>query len=433
MISHSICTLEFEDHRPFYDWTLERLAPVLRAPQWHAALELVDAVRAAGTEARKEFALHCHNLPHKLFASPAEDRMRAMFARWQHDRAAVLQDLEPFFELLRDHAVQFAPLLTHALEERRPDPFDLPRQVEFSRLNLNYVVLSKRKLIQLVDERLVDGWDDPRMPTIVGMRRRGFTPQSLQLFAERVGLSKSDSWIDYAVLEQALREDLDARAPRAIAVLDPVRLVIDNLPPDLREDCVAPVHPHRPEMGTRTIRFGRELWIERDDFTEDPPKDYFRLYPGSLVRLRYAYVVRCTGCTRDAAGNLVTVHTDYLPDTRSGTAGAAAIKVKGAIHGLPVDGATPAEVRLYDRLFSVAQPDAGGSDFRNALNPQSRRVIDALIEPAVVAASGTYGAALPDQRFQFERHGYFVADRDEHSVHHPVFNRIVTLKDSWGR
>jgi len=429
-ITHSICTLEFEDHRPFYDWTLERLVPVLRVPQWRAALALVDDIRAAGAEARKEFALHCHNLAHKLFASPAEEQMRAMFARWDHDRGALLHELDAFFDLLRDHAVQFAPLLTHALEERRPDPFDLPHQFEFSRLNLNHVVLSKRKLIQLVDERLVDGWDDPRLPTIVGMRRRGYTPQSLQVFSERVGVSKSDSWIDYAVLEQALREDLDARAPRAVAVLDPVRLVIDNLAPDFREDCVAPVHPHKPELGMRTIAFGPALWIEREDFADPPPKDYFRLYPGNLVRLRYAYVVRCTRCVRDADGKVVEVHAEVLPETRSGTAGAAAIKVKGAIHWLPVDGAMPAEVRLYGRLFTEAQPDGGGRDFRDTLNPDSRRVVAALVEP--ILTSGELAARAED-RFQFERHGYFVADRRDHSPQRPVFNRIATLKDSWAR
>ncbi len=228
-ISHSICTLEFEDHRPLYDWCLERCVPVLRAPQWRRALERVAAIRGQGVEAAREFAMHCHNFAHKLFASDAEAQMRALFLRWERDRGAVVRDLDVFFDLLAGSAQQFAPLLTHALEADRPDPFDLPHQYEFSRLNLDHIVLSKRKLIQLVEDRLVDGWDDPRMPTLVGMRRRGYTAQSLALFAERIGVSKADSRIDIAVLEQAVRDDLDVRVPRAMAVLDPLRLVLTNV------------------------------------------------------------------------------------------------------------------------------------------------------------------------------------------------------------
>ena len=356
---------------------------------------------------------------HELFRAG----LRSMFERWEHDRAAVMRDLDVFYKLLLGKAEQFAPLLAGALEDLRPDPFDLPHQYEFSRLNVNHVLMSKRKLIQLVEEQLVDGWDDPRMPTIVGLRRRGYTPRSLQLFSERIGVSKAESWIDYPVLEQALRDDLDPIAPRAVAVLEPLRLVITNLAVGHSEPCVAPVHPHRPELGTRTIPLTRELWIERDDFAERPPPDYFRLYPGNLVRLRYAYVIRCTGVEKNDLGHITAVLAEYLPDTRSGTDGANRVKVKGAIHWLPAEGCPTAEVRLYEQLFTVAQPDAGGRDFRESINPVSRRVLTAFVEAAAAAAQ-------PEDRLQFERHGYFVADQSDHTPGRPVFNRITTLRDS---
>ncbi|HEV3018992.1 MAG TPA: glutamine--tRNA ligase [Burkholderiaceae bacterium] len=422
-ITHSLCTLEFEDHRPLYDWCVERLVPTMREPQWREALELVQSLREQGLEVAREFALHCHNFRHKLYAGTAEANLRSMFERWEHDRAAVMRDLDVFYKLLLGKAEQFAPLLAGALEDLRPDPFDLPHQYEFSRLNVNHVLMSKRKLIQLVEEQLVDGWDDPRMPTIVGLRRRGYTPRSLQLFSERIGVSKAESWIDYPVLEQALRDDLDPIAPRAVAVLEPLRLVITNLAVGHSEPCVAPVHPHRPELGTRTIPLTRELWIERDDFAERPPPDYFRLYPGNLVRLRYAYVIRCTGVEKNDLGHITAVLAEYLPDTRSGTDGANRVKVKGAIHWLPAEGCPTAEVRLYEQLFTVAQPDAGGRDFRESINPVSRRVLTAFVEAAAAAAQ-------PEDRLQFERHGYFVADQSDHTPGRPVFNRITTLRDS---
>jgi glutaminyl-tRNA synthetase len=366
-ITHSICTLEFQDHRPLYDWVIERLAD-------GGQLE-------------------------------------------------------------------------------RP----LPQQYEFARLNLTYVVLSKRRLIELVTKKFVDGWDDPRMPTLVGARRRGFTPEGFRLFAERIGVSKSDSWIDMSVLEDAMREDLNGRAPRRIAVLDPLRLVIDNYPEGATEEMHAPNHPQKPELGRRALPFSRELWIERDDFAEHPPKGYFRLVPGAEVRLRYAYLVRCTGVEKDAAGNVVAVHCTYDPETRTGTPGADARKVKGNVHWLSAAHARPAEVRLYDRLFAVPYPGArnpwGGRgeakagppghaavvageddeeteiaerDFLDDLNPASKRVITAFVEPALVAAA-------PGERCQFERHGYFVADMIDHDAGHPVFNRTVTLRDSWSK
>jgi glutaminyl-tRNA synthetase len=339
-ITHSICTLEFQDHRPFYDWLLETLSK------------------------------------------------------------------GGFFQL------------------------PVPRQYEFSRLNLTYVVTSKRKLRQLVEEKIVDGWDDPRMPTIVGLRRRGYTPESIHLFCERIGVTKADGWIDMSTLEGCVREDLDPKAPRATAVLRPLKLIIDNYPEGQSEECTSPVHPHHPEMGVRTFPITRELWIEEEDFMEAPSKGYFRYYPpadgkpGSRVRLRHGYVTECTGVDKDENGKVVAVHVNYFPDSKSGTPGSDNYKVKGNIHWVSAATALQAEVRLYDRLFSDPHPDAGGKDFMAALNPNAKDVVTAYLEPGMAAAA-------PDQRFQFERHGYFVADRVDSRPGKPVFNRIVTLKDSW--
>ncbi len=335
-ITHSFCTLEFQDHRPFYDWILERL-----------------------TEGG-------------FFSKP------------------------------------------------------LPQQVEFARLNLTYAITSKRKLLQLVEEKIVDGWDDPRMPTIVGIRRRGFTPESITLFAERIGVAKADSWIDMSTLESSLRDDLDPKAPRIVAVLNPLKLIIDNFPENERAECSAPVHPHHPERGVRHFPFTRELWIEQEDFMEEPVKGYFRLFPGNKVRLRYGFVVECTGCDKDANGNVIAVHCHYFADSKSGTEGSANYKVKGNIHWVSAPHAVQAEVRLYDRLFSDPHPDAGGKDFKLALNADSKSVVTAYLE----AGSDQ---AVADEKFQFERHGYFVADRIDSQPGRPVFNRIVTLKDSWAK
>jgi len=305
-------------------------------------------------------------------------------------------------------------------------PAPLPHQYEFARLHLTYAITSKRKLLQLVNEKRVDGWDDPRMPTLVGVRRRGYTPESIQLFCERVGVSKADSWIDMSILEGAVRDDLDARAPRSVGVLDPVKLVLDNVPADFNEPCSAPVHPKQPELGRREFPLTRELWIEREDFTETPPKGYFRLFPGNKVRLRYGYVIECTGCDKDADGNITAVHANIIPDTKSGTPGADSVKVKGNIHWVSAAHALEAEVRLYDRLFSDPQPDSGDKNFLDALNPDSKKIVTAYLEP-------TLATAKPEDRFQFERHGYFVADRIDSQPGKPVFNRVVGLKDSWGK
>ncbi len=333
-ITHSFCTLEFQDHRPFYDWILERL-----------------------TEGG-------------FFKKP------------------------------------------------------LPHQYEFARLNLTYAITSKRKLLQLVEENIVDGWDDPRMPTIVGIRRRGYTPEAIQLFAERIGVAKADSWIDMSTLEGALRDDLDPKAARLVAVLNPLKLIIDNFSDTASEDCTAPVHPHHPERGNRHFKLSRELWIEAEDFMEVPSKGYFRLFPGNKVRLRYGFVIECTGCDKDANGNVIAVHCNYFADSKSGTEGSANYKVKGNIHWVSAAHAIEAEVRLYDRLFTDAHPDAGGKDFKQALNADSKTVVTAYLESGAELAQ-------PDEKFQFERHGYFVADRVDSTAGKPVFNRITTLKDSW--
>ncbi len=343
-ITHSICTLEFEDQRPFYDWLLERLA-----------------------------------------------------------EGGLLQ---------------------------RP----LPQQIEFSRLNLTYVVLSKRKLIQLVDEKHVAGWDDPRMPTLVGARRRGYSAAGFRLFAERIGVSKNDSLIDYVLFEDAMREVMNESDQRRIAVLDPLKLIIDNYPEGQVEECFAPNHPLHPELGQRAVPFSRELWIEGEDFMEVPSKGYRRLFPGNMARLRYGYVVKCTGCDKDADGKVVAVHCEYLPETKSGTPGADSVKVKGNLHWVSAAQSYAAEIRLYERLFKVPAPGARREgdapalerNFLDDLNPDSAQTITAQLEPCLRDAG-------PEERFQFERHGYFVADRVDSRPGAPVFNRTVTLKDSWGK
>jgi glutaminyl-tRNA synthetase len=428
-ITHSICTLEFEDQRPFYDWTLERLVPMLRQPQFERARGLIEKIESEGIEAAKEFALHCRNHAHKLFASPAEATMRALFERWNHDSDRVLHDLPQFFELLKHETAQFTPLLAHGLDGEHPNVFLLPHQYEFARLNLTYIVTSKRKLRQLVDEGHVDGWDDPRMPTLAGLRRRGYTPESLALMAERSGVSKAGGWIDYSSLDIALRDDLDPKTRRACAVLDPLKLKLSNFGEEFgseshREPCHAPAHPAHPEMGSRDFFLTHELWIEREDFMEVPSKGYHRLYPGNKTRLKYGYVVECTGCEKDEQGRITTVLARLVHDTKSGTPGADAVKVKGVITWVSVGSGVAAEVRLYDRLFTEAQPDAGGRDFLSVLNPASKKIVMAYVEPSL--ASATQG-----ERFQFERHGYFIAEPADDK--HPVFNRITGLKDSWAK
>lgn len=330
-ITHSLCTLEFEDHRPLYDWVLDQLAE----------------------------KIPCH-----------------------------------------------------------------PQQIEFARLNLTYNVMSKRKLIELVENKLVDGWDDPRMNTLAGLRRRGYTPESIRLFAERIGISKADSWIDMTILEDCLREDLNERALRRIAVLDPVSLIIDNFPDGHEETCYAPNHPQKPELGTRELRLTKQLYIEREDFMEVPEKGFFRLAPGAEVRLRYAFIVKCTHIIKDDQGKIMEIHCVYDPDTKSGTAGAETRKVRGNIHWLSAAYARAIEIRLYDRLFIDSHPDTEGKDFKISLNPNSKQVITGYVEPSLCEAQ-------PEQRFQFERHGYFVADLADTGPGKPIFNRTASLRNTW--
>jgi glutaminyl-tRNA synthetase len=297
-----------------------------------------------------------------------------------------------------------------------------PRQYEFARLNLTFTVMSKRKLLQLVQDGDVSGWDDPRMPTLMGLRRRGYTPEAIRAFCERIGVGRGDSWIEMSVLEESVREDLNDRAPRAMAVLKPLKLVIDNYPEDRVEEFQSANHPQKPEMGTRSIHFCREIHIEQDDFQENPQKGFHRLAPGQEVRLRNAYIVKCTGVIKDESGTVVEVHCDYDPDTHTGGPSSGR-KVKGTIHWVSARHGVTAEVRLYDRLFTDANP--GGDDWKGLLNPASIEVLDSCrIEPGL-------GKALPEERYQFERCGYFSVDARDSRPGAPVFNRTVTLRDSW--
>ena len=331
-ITHSLCTLEFEDHRPLYNWFLENIPTP------------------------------CH-----------------------------------------------------------------PRQIEFARGNLDYTVMSKRKLRQLVEEGHVSGWDDPRMPTISGLRRRGYTPESIRAFWEEMGISKSESIIEMGVLENAVRNDLNVRAPRGMAVLDPLKVVLTNYPEGDSEWLEAAVHPQNPEMGTRKVPLSRELWVERSDFMEDPPRKFFRLRPGGEVRLRNAFIISCDEVIKDEQGQVTELRCSFDPESRSGLPGASR-KVKGTIHWVSAKHAVQAEVRLYDRLFTEANPLADKNrDFLDFLNPDSLKVItNAVVEPSIANGSG-------GDFFQFERTGYFTHDINSGSAGQPVLNRTVTLRDSWAR
>jgi glutaminyl-tRNA synthetase len=300
-----------------------------------------------------------------------------------------------------------------------------PRQIEFARLNLTNTVMSKRKLLELVTRGLVDGWDDPRMPTLRGLRRRGYTPASLRTFCDRIGVAKVYSTVDYAFLEHCLREDLNASARRVMAVLRPVKLVVDNYPEGLVEVFEAENNPERPEDGSRPVPFSRELWIETEDFAEEPPKGYFRMFPGNEVRLKHAYVVRCTGCTRDGDGRVVEVHCTYDPETKGGNLPDGR-KVKGTIHWVSAPQAVDAEIRLYDSLFSVPDPDATEDrDYKELLNPDSLEILsDCKVEPSLA------GVSAP-ANYQFLRIGYFCVDSRLSEPGKPVFNRSVSLKDGF--
>jgi len=353
-----------------------------------------------------------HIYPMYTYAHPIEDALENI----THSLCTLeFEDQRPFYDWLLEKIASLGGL-------QRP----LPQQIEFSRLNLSYTVMSKRFLIQMVKEGHVEGWDDPRMPTIVGVRRRGYTPEGLRLFMDRVGVSKSDSVIDYSQLEDAQREVLNEIAPRRIAVLDPLKLVIDNWPKGHVETTLsAPNHPQKPEMGTRPITMSNEVWIEREDFMETPPPKYFRLFPGNTVRLKYGYVVRCTGFSKDEkTGEILEVHCDYLPETKSGTPGAEGVKVKGTIHWVDAGNCYESVIALYDRLFKVPNPGKATGNYLDDLNPTAKTLVRAQLEKATTEAK-------PEERFQFERHGYFIVDRKHSKPGEPNFNRTVTLRDGW--
>ena len=299
-----------------------------------------------------------------------------------------------------------------------------PRQIEFARLGINYTVLSKRKLRNLVENHLVSGWDDPRMPTLCGLRRRGYTPESIRSFHERNGVSKVNSVVDYAFLEHCLREDLNRTARRVMAVIDPVKLILTNYPEDMTETFEVENNPERPEDGTRIVRFSRELYIESDDFMEVPEKKFFRMFPGNEVRLKSAYVIRCTGCVRDDSGRLLEIHAEYDPNSRGGNTPDGR-RVKATIHWVDSKTCVSAEVRLYDSLFTVAEPDLADCNYLDFLNPESLKVMSgAKVEKSLADAK-------PGSGFQFLRLGYFCADSKDSSPERLVFNRSVSLKDSY--
>ena len=325
--------------------------------------------------------------------------------------------------------VPHRPLYDHFIDELKEGK-DLddnrPRQYEFNRLNLTYTVMSKRKLLALVQEHLVDGWDDPRMPTVCGLRRRGYSPEAVRKFIDMIGYTKFDALNDYAMLEAAAREDLNARALRVSAVLDPVKLIITNYPEGQTEEMEAVNNPEREEDGTHTITFSRELWMERADFMEDAPKKFFRMVPGKEVRLKNAYIVKCTGCKKAADGTIEEVYAEYDPSSRSGLEGANR-KVKGTLHWVSVAHSLPAEVRLYDRLFNVENPSADERDFRELLNPDSLKVLSNCYVEKFAAKNPTGNRYL-----QFQRTGYFTADKNS-TPDHLIFNRTVSLKDTWAK
>jgi glutaminyl-tRNA synthetase len=332
-ITHSLCTLEFEDHRPLYDWFLEQLE------------------------------VPCH-----------------------------------------------------------------PQQIEFSRLNLNYTVTSKRKLNELVTRGDVDGWDDPRMLTIAGMRRRGYTAAAIRYFCERIGVTKNDTVLDMSVLENCVREDLDKTTRRVMGVLNPLRVVIENYPEGQSEELDAPYHPNDPDIGSRKIPFSKVIYVERDDFMQEPPRKFFRLGPGREVRLRYAYFITCNDFVKDENGEVIELRCTYDPLTKGGNAPDGR-KVKGTIHWVSAEHALEAEVRLYDRLFNDPEPDSNKheQDWKEFLNPDSRKILNnAKLEPSLATA-------IAGDQFQFERLGYFNVDDKDSSAGKPVFNRTITLRDSWAK
>ena len=339
------------------------------------------------------------------FAHPIEDAMEEI----THSLCSLeFENHRPLYDWVIDNCAEFLPAK--------------PRQIEFARLGINYTVMSKRKLRYLVENNLVDGWDDPRMPTICGLRRRGYTPEAIRNFSERNGVSKVDSTVEYSFLEFCLREDLNIRAKRAMAVVNPVKLIITNYPEGKQETFVTENNPNRPEDGEREITFSRECWIEREDFMEVPEKKYFRLFPGNKVRLKGTYIVKCTGCKKDDEGNVVEVYAEYDEASRGGNP-ADGRKIKSTIHWVNANDCADAEIRLYDNLFTVPDPD--NYDYLEVMNKDSLTVLNnCKVESSLVSAK-------PGESFQFMRQGYFCVDSKDSSEKHLVFNRSVSLKDSF--
>ncbi|MBI5878248.1 MAG: glutamine--tRNA ligase/YqeY domain fusion protein [Chloroflexi bacterium] len=397
-------------------------------------LELFDAMRAG------EFADGARTLRAKIdMASPnvnLRDPVMYRIRKATHQRTGDTWCIYPMYDWAHGQSDSIEgvtySLCSMEYEDHRPLyewfvnalGIHAPQQIEFARLNLSHTVMSKRKLLQLVNEGLVSGWDDPRMPTLSGLRRRGYTPESIRDFAKRVGVAKNQNLIEVALLEHCVREDLNRRAPRVMAVLRPLKVIIENFPAGQVEQLEAVNNPEDPSAGTRMAPFTREIWIERDDFREDPPKKYFRLSPGVEVRLRYGYIIKCVGVDRDPqSGAITAVRCTYDPATRTGTPDGR--KVKGTIHWVSAQHAIPAEVRLYEQLFAVPKPDEA-EDWKSALNPNSLEVLsNCWVEPSLAGAA-------PGSHYQFERTGYFTADPDS-SAGKLVFNRTVSLRDTWAK
>ena len=443
-ITHSLCTLEFEAHRPLYDWVVDNI--IVTNDKTRFAINMLSCILSnlqskyiqldLGNNINKHieiyneisnmrmmisFQLENLNLESKLNVNILQKLVDISLP--SYERGSLDEERTRIAELISD----YSNLIKEIMSLLSPFP-NRPRQYEFSRLELLYSITSKRKLNQLVSEGHVSGWDDPRMPTISGMRRRGYTPEGLRLFAKRAGISKSENIVDMSVLEGAIREELENSAPRLMAVLNPLKVTLTNFEAGKTQSRRAAFHPNHEEMGEREIPVSQTIYIEADDFAENPPKGFKRLTLGGEVRLRHGYVIKCDEVVKDAAGNVVELKCSIDHDTLGKNPEGR--KVKGVIHWVSAEHAAEIKVRLYDRLFTVERPDAvRGEDgnylpFTDFLNPESVKEITAYAEPAA--------KNLPaESRWQFERLGYFVTDRKDHSPEHPVFNRTVTLKDSW--
>ena len=443
-ITHSLCTLEFEAHRPLYDWVVDNI--IVTNDKTRFAINVLSCILSnlqskyiqldLGNNINKHIEIYNEisnmriMIPLQLKNLNLESKLNVNILQKLVDislRSYEGGSLDEEWTRIAELISNYSNLIKEIMSLLSPFP-TRPRQYEFSRLELLYSITSKRKLNQLVSDGHVSGWDDPRMPTISGMRRRGYTPEGLRLFAKRAGISKSENVIDMSVLEGAIREELENSAPRMIAVLNPLKVTLTNFDPAQAQSRYAPYHPNHEEMGGRELPISSTLYIEADDFAENPPKGFKRLTPGGEVRLRHSYVMRCDEVVKDSDGHVVELKCSLDYDTLGKNPEGR--KVKGVIHWLSAEHAVPATVRLYERLFTEPRPDAvRGADgeylpFTNFLNPESVREIQAWVEASA-------NDLLPESRWQFERLGYFVTDRKDHRPEQPVFNRTVTLKDSW--